>query len=126
VTVYNYKSWCTVSVNGNALSYPAPPTAGVASACVTAGVESALVVAPLAGGTFALGPDPWLYISGTGGTTTPISGDITGDGGVSSSSAASVEVAAGTPGCVVVCCPFANGSGCSAADLGSYVTTSCP
>jgi len=126
LTVYNYKSWCTVSVNGSPLSYPAPPTAGVASTSVAPGVEISLVVGAVQDGNFELGSDPWLYISGTGGTTTPISGTITGDGGISSTSTTSVEVAAGTAGCVVVCCPFTSGSGCSAGDLGTYVSTSCP
>jgi hypothetical protein len=64
--------------------------------------------------TFELGSDTWVYVSGTGGTTT-------GTAGVVSGGMTSENVTVGTtPGCVLVCCPFSsNGTGCDTA-FGGY------
>jgi hypothetical protein len=119
--LYNFDTWCSVSINGAATS-----TSGTQSVCVTPGTIS--LVAEPNGDNFELGPDPWVYISGTGGTDSGISGTIVGDGGVGSTSTTSVNVVAGAPGCVLVCCPFSsNGTGCTTSESG-YTTflANCP
>jgi hypothetical protein len=103
-----------VSVNGGAFS-----TASTQSECVAPGAID--LEAKPASGTFELGPDPWLYISGTGGTTTGSLGTVAG--GVSSTTVA-VD---GSQGCVLVCCPFTDGSGCTSAFSGfTTFTQNCP
>jgi hypothetical protein len=82
------------------------------------------LVAEPASSAFELGPDPWVYISGTGGTTTGISGTIVGDGGVGSTSSTAV-VLGSTAGCVLVCCPFTGGTGCSGSDYPTF-HANCP
>jgi hypothetical protein len=104
-----------VSVNGGAFS-----TSGTQSPCVTPG--SITLEAKPASGTFELGPDPWLYVSGTGGTDAGISGTVSG--GVSSTAV----VVGSSAGCVLVCCPFSSdGTGCDAAFSGfTTFTKNCP
>jgi hypothetical protein len=130
LNVYNFKDWCTVSVNGTALSFPpnSAATGGTASVCVAPGAV-ALVASPESA-TFELGADPWVYISGTGGTDSGIPGTIVGEGGVGSTSTTTVNVGS-TPGCVLVCCPFSSdGSGCNSAFSGysgdGGFTSNCP
>jgi hypothetical protein len=107
LNVYNFDEWCSVSVNGAATS----PN-GLQTVCVPPG--SITLVAEPKNGTFELGPDPWVYISGAGGTDSGTAGTIVGDGGVGSTSTTAVVVGS-TPACVVVCCPFTGGTGCSTA-----------
>ena len=100
VNVYNFLSWCSVSVNGGGFS-----TAASQTVCVSPG--SVPLEAEAKNGTFKLGPDPWLYISGAGGTDSGEPGTI--DAGVSGATV----VVGSSPGCVLVCCPFSsNGTGC--------------
>jgi hypothetical protein len=120
LNVYNFDSWCSVSVNGGTSK-----TDGVQTVCVTPG-SIPLVTSPK-NATFELGQDPWVYISGAGGTDSGISGAIVGDGGVGSTSTTSVDVGT-TTGCVEVCCPFSsNGTGCTSAFTGyTTFTANCP
>jgi len=119
LNVYNFDSWCVVSVNGGTSS-----TASSQSVCVAPG-STPLVASPK-DSTFELGPDPWVYISGTGGTDSGIAGTVVGDGGVGSTSSTTVVVGS-TPGCVLVCCPFTNGTGCNSAFSGfTTFTENCP
>jgi hypothetical protein len=115
LNVYNFDGWCSVSVNGGAFS-PAPSQ----NVCVSPG--SVALAAMAASSTFELGPDPWLSISGTGGTDSGTAGML--DGGVTSTT---VNVGS-TPGCVLVCCPFSsNGSGCTSAFPGfTAFAANCP
>jgi hypothetical protein len=100
LNVYNFLSWCSVSVNGGGFSSAASQTV-----CITPG--SIPLEAKPKNSAFELAPDPWLYISGPGGTDSGEPGAI--DGGVS----AATVVVGSTPGCVLVCCPFSsNGTGC--------------
>jgi hypothetical protein len=100
LNVYNFLAWCSVSVNAGAFS-----TAASQTVCVSPG--SIPLEAKPKNSAFELAPDPWLYISGPGGTDSGEPGVI--DGGVS----AAAVVVGSTPGCVLVCCPFsANGMGC--------------
>jgi hypothetical protein len=78
--------------------------------CVTPGTIP-LTAGP-ASGEFELGPAPWVYISGTGGTTTGVQGTVSG--GLSSESV----VVGSSPGCVLVCCPFTDGTGCDSSFSG--------
>jgi len=117
--LYNFDSWCSVSIGGAATS-----TSGTQSVCVTPGAIS--LVAEPKSSTFELGPDPWVYLSGAGGTDSGIAGTIVGDGGVGSTSTTSITVGS-TPGCVLVCCPFTNGTGCNSSFSGyTTFTANCP
>jgi hypothetical protein len=119
LAVYNFKSWCSVGISG-----ATPVTSAMQSACLAPG--SIPLVAEPASSVFELGPDPWVHISGTGGTTTGISGTIVGDGGVGSTSSTAV-VLGSTAGCVLVCCPFTNGTGCTSAEDGyTAFLANCP
>ena len=101
VNVYNFDSWCTVSVGGAATA-----AAATYSACVIPG-ESILIDVGPKNGTFELGPDPFVYASGPGTAT---------DGGGLTST---LNLLVGsTPACVLLCCPFANGTGCDSSETG--------
>ena len=103
-----------MSVNGGAFS-----AEGSQSVCVSPGSIS--LEAEPASGAFELGSDPWLYISGTGGTTTGTSGTIAS--GVSSTTV----MVGSSQGCVLVCCPFTDGSGCNSSFGGfTTFTENCP
>jgi hypothetical protein len=97
--------------------------------CVPDGENT--VVLKAESGTFELGPTPWDFISGTGGTSTPVAGTIAGSG-VAATSTEMVQVSSATPGCVIVCCPFSpGGNGCTTTDptFGTAFTsylTNCP
>jgi hypothetical protein len=114
LNVYNFATWCSVSVNGGAFSAGASQTV-----CVAPG--SIALEAQAKNAAFELGPDPWVYISGPGGTDSGTAGML--DGGVSSTTV----VVGSNPGCVLVCCPFTNGTGCSSAFPGfSTWEANCP
>jgi hypothetical protein len=115
LSVFNFKSWCSVTVNGGTAS----TAAELPAACLPEG--SVTLTAAPASGTFELGPDPWVYISGTGGTDSGVAGTVVG-----STSTATV-VLGSTPGCVLVCCPFTNGTGCTSAESGyTAFLANCP
>jgi hypothetical protein len=105
LNVYNFKSWCSVGVNGATAATTAEQTV-----CLAPG--SIPLVASAASGTFELGPDPWVYISGTGGTDSGIAGTVSG------SMSTTAVVLGSSPGCVLVCCPFTNGTGCTSSESG--------
>ncbi len=119
VTVHNFDSWCTVSINGAASS-----TAATSEACVALGNSFAIVVGP-ASASFELGPSPFVLI---GGLEVPdgAAPTVVGDGGFGSTSKMIVGMSGG-PGCVLVCCPFADGSGCDSSFTGyTSFLTECP
>jgi hypothetical protein len=96
LTVMNYLSWCSVSVNGGT-----PSTAPVTTTCVGTGTTT-LDATALSG--FVLGD--WFGTSGDTGSGDP--GTVTGTG-ASAQSQATVS-ASGDSACVSVCCPGVNGS----------------
>jgi hypothetical protein len=105
LTVKNYLSWCSISVNGAATSTGATQTVNVMPGSI------ALVATP-ASATFELGPTPWHDTTGDTGTGDP--GTVVGTGATATSS---TTVTVGTTAkCVWACCPFANGTGCPTAD----------
>src|SRR5580658_3662279 len=107
LNVYNFKSWCSVGVNGATAATTAEQTV-----CLAPG--SIPLVASAASGTFELGPDPWVYISGTGGTDSGIAGTVSG------STSTTAVVLGSSPGCVLVCCPFTGGTGCTSSEMGYH------
>lgn len=98
--VKNYLNWCSVSVAGGAFSADDPQTV-----CVAPGVVS---LAAMALPAFELGPAPWHDTSGDTGSGDP--GTVVG-----SVDSTTVTVASGG-GCVWVCCPFTDGTGCPVTD----------
>jgi hypothetical protein len=98
LTVKNYLSWCSVSVNGGAASSGATQTVNVTPGPIT-------LVATAASTTFKLGPNMWHHVDGTTGNT-GVPGTVAG-----AMSTATITVGA-TAACAWVCCPFANGTGC--------------
>jgi hypothetical protein len=73
-----------------------------------------LVASPVNSG-FELGPTPWVSISGAdGGASGPTSGTLA-DGGTDGGAATSTTTVTlgSAPGCVLLCCPFTNGTGCN-------------
>jgi hypothetical protein len=119
VTVHNFDSWCTVSLKGATTS-----VATSYQACVPDGNSVPIVVGP-ASGTFELGPDPFVRFSGL---EVPDGSAVVqaGDGGVGSTSTATVGVST-ADGCVLVCCPFTGGTGCDPSFTGySAFLTQCP
>ncbi len=122
ITVHNFDNWCTVSLNGAAAS-----VSSSYQACVPVGNSASIVVGP-ASSTFELGPNPFVRISGVelpGGDGAP-PGTVVGDGGVGSTSSVNVGINIG-PGCVLVCCPFTDGTGCDSSSSGySTFLSACP
>jgi hypothetical protein len=99
LTVKNYLSWCSVSVNGGTAS-----SGPMQSMNITAAGPITLVASP-ASATFKLGPNMWHHVDGDTGTG--IAGTVAG-----SMSTATVTVTATASKCVWVCCPFQAGNGC--------------
>ena len=96
LTVMNYFSWCSVSINGGAAS-----TSATVSASVTTGSLATIIAAP-AGSGFEIGADPWFGVDENDGG--PAAGTDTGNG-TSETSQATVTVAStGEAQCVAVCC----------------------
>jgi hypothetical protein len=103
LTVKNYLSWCSVGINGGAMSTNASQTISA-----TAGSEATMVAAPAAG--FELSNNMWHHSDGDTGS---------GDGGtVSGNTSTALRLIQNGANCVWVCCPFVNppGTGCPAAD----------
>lgn len=101
----NYLGWCDLTVAGTALPVPSAGSTVTSHICVAAG---AALSATANGSNFIIGTPPLPFVSGTNTTT---------DNGAT----ASTTLASGST-CVVACCPFTDGSGCS----GSGVTSLCP
>ncbi|HEY1555199.1 MAG TPA: hypothetical protein VGF94_10245 [Kofleriaceae bacterium] len=101
LTVKNYLSWCSISVNGGTASTNATMTAPITA-------PGSITLAATAGTGFELGPTPWHDTAGDTGTGDP--------GTVSNgTSTATVAVQAANK-CVWACCPFPDGTGCPTAD----------
>jgi hypothetical protein len=100
ITVYNFKAWCALAVDGTAISPGTLGTTTKTSVCVAPG--SALSAEPN-GTNFEIGTPPLPFISGTK--------TVKDDAGT-----ASTTLATGAT-CVFACCPFANSDaatgGCS-------------
>jgi hypothetical protein len=97
LTVLNFLSWCSVTVNGGAASTSATVTASVASG------STATIVATPASSAFTIGADPWFGVTQNGGGAAP--GMDHGSGAIETSTA--TVVVAGNQ-CVSVCCELPN------------------
>jgi hypothetical protein len=106
LTVKNYLSWCSVSVDGNAAS-----TTAVQTEPITATRNDLTLVATAASASFKIDSMMWHHTNGDSGGG---EGGTVGGGGTMST--ATVTVTAGTNKCVWVCCPFTNGTGCPTTD----------
>jgi hypothetical protein len=98
LTIYDFESSCKVSIDGGA-----PSAAAKTSVCVAPFSELTLV-ASAASAAFELGPNPWV------GTNEPVS--VIDSGSSSPTSTAGITVDGTTPGCLLVCCPHTDGTGC--------------
>ncbi len=121
LTVHNFDNWCTVSLNGAATNVSASY-----ESCAGVGSGASIVVGP-ASSAFELGPNPFVSISGA---EVPDAGTrITGDGGFGSTRTVDVgnSGVSSTGICVLLCCPFADGTGCDSSQSG-YTTflSDCP
>jgi hypothetical protein len=96
LTVMNFLSWCSVSINGGAAS-----TGATVTASVTPGSVATIVAAP-AGNGFEIGTDPWFGVDQNEGGAA--SGTDVGNGASETSKAAVTITASGTGQCVAVCC----------------------
>jgi hypothetical protein len=105
LTVKNYLSWCSVSVNGGTASSVAEQTT-----CVPAG---AVPVTAEALPGFELGTTPWHLTAGDSGSGQQ--GTLTGSG-LSTMSSATVNVT-GASACAWVCCETAGTNDCPKMDL---------
>jgi hypothetical protein len=102
LTVLNYKSWCSVTINGGAASTDATVTASVVSG------STATMVATPASSKFVIGKDPWFGVTQNDGGAAP--GTDHGSGTTETSTA---TVVATENRCVSVCCGDApNGTNC--------------
>ena len=99
LTVKDYLSWCSVSVDGGAGLSTTPQTISV-----TAGSTASLTAMPLSG--FQLGL--WHHTDGDTGSGDP--------GTLSGTTSTATATIGSTSKCVWVCCPFVGGSGCPTAD----------
>ena len=97
LTVLNFLSWCSVTINGGAASTGATVTASVAQG------STATIVATPASSAFTIGADPWFGVTQNGGAAAP--GTDKGTGATETSTA--TVVVAGNQ-CVSVCCELPN------------------
>jgi len=105
LTVLNYKSWCSVTINGGAASTNAMLTASVTSG------STATIVAMPASSKFVIGTDPWFGVTQNNGGAAP--GTDHGTGTTETSTATVVATGAN---CVSVCCGDApKGTNCPTA-----------
>jgi fibronectin-binding autotransporter adhesin len=102
LTVMNFLSWCSVSINGGASS-----TGANATASVTGGSTATIVITP-ASGAFQIGGDPWMGVDQNGGGPAP--GVDVGSGSTETSTATVTITKTGTTQCVSVCCQEPNNS----------------
>jgi hypothetical protein len=97
LTVMNFLSWCSVTINGGAASTGASVTASVAS-----GSMVTLVATP-ASSSFMIGDNPWFGVTQNGGGAAPGMDNGTG---TTETSTATVVVTGNQ--CVAVCCQEPN------------------
>jgi hypothetical protein len=91
---------------------------------VPSGNPAQIVVGP-ASTSFELGPTPFVSFSDVEELDSGLR-TTTGDGGFGSTSTVVVGITVG-PGCVLVCCPFTDGSGCDSSFSGySAFLSDCP
>jgi hypothetical protein len=93
LTVLNFKSWCSVAINGGAAS-----TAATITTSVVPGGKATIVATP-ASSKFVIGKDPWFGVTQNDGGAAP--GTDKGTGTTETTTA--TVVPAGTT-CVSVCC----------------------
>ena len=108
LTVKNYLSWCSVSVNGGTTS-----TMGMQTINVLPGTIP--LTATAASSTFQIGTNMWHHTTGDTANTGE-TGTVSGSG-VSAQSAATATVGSAAK-CVWVCCPFVGGTGCDPGAIG--------
>jgi len=107
LTVNNFESWCSVSINHDNATIMNTYTA-------TVGLGAVTLVASPASETFELGSDMWHLVDGDSGSG--VAGTQAGSGDTATSTA-TVTISSTAAKCVWVCCPFANsGTGCNVAD----------
>ncbi len=111
LTVRNYLAWCSVSVNGGTASTASEQTVNVAPGVINLSATPA----PSGVGTsnFILG----LWHDTDGDSGAGETGNVTGSGPTAVSTTTETVVA-GTPGCIWICCPFTNGTGCEPSTTG--------
>jgi hypothetical protein len=100
LTVLNFLSWCSVTINGGASSTAATVTASVASGSV------ATVVVTPASSAFQIGTDPWFGVDQNNGGAA--GGTDVGSGTTETSTATVTITGTGTTQCVSVCCQEPN------------------
>ncbi len=99
LTVMNFLSWCSVSINGGATSSAATVTTSVPTGAITT-----ITITP-ASSAFEIGADPWFGVTQNDGGAAP---GIDVGSGVTETSTATVFVSANQ--CVSVCCEEPNNS----------------
>jgi hypothetical protein len=99
LTVMNFLSWCSVSVNGGAAS-----TAATVTASVPTGAVATIAIMP-ASSAFEIGADPWFGVAENDGGAA--AGTDMGSG-TTETSTATVFVSGNQ--CVSVCCELPNNS----------------
>jgi hypothetical protein len=98
LTVMNFDSWCSVTINGGTAS-----TLAVVTASVPVGSTATLVATPK-NSSFIIGTDPWFGVTANDGGAA--AGTDTGEGSTETSTA--TVVVGGVAQCVSVCCQFPN------------------
>ncbi|MEA2749297.1 MAG: hypothetical protein QOI41_3440 [Myxococcales bacterium] len=93
LTVMNFLSWCSVTINAGAASTAASVTASVA-----VGSTATMVVTP-ASAAFTIGPTPWFGVTENGGGA---AAGVQQGSGTGATSTATVVVTGNQ--CVSVCC----------------------
>jgi hypothetical protein len=99
LTVMNFLSWCSVSVNGGTAS-----TSATVTASVPTGATATIAVMP-ASSAFEIGADPWFGVSENDGGA---AAGVDMGSGTSETSTATVFVSGDQ--CVSVCCELPNNS----------------
>lgn len=100
LTVMNFLSWCSVTINGGTASTGASVTSSVA-----VGSTATIVATPAPNSSFQIGPDPWFGVTQNDGGAA--AGTDNGAGATETSTA--TVVVTGNQ-CVSVCCQEPNNS----------------
>ena len=103
LTVTNYLSWCSVSVNGGSASATAQQQVFVQPGAIA-------LTATKANSTFEVGSDMWHHTDGDAGSGEK--GNWSTNDPTTATSSATVTVGSAAK-CVWVCCPFTSGTGCA-------------
>ncbi len=98
LTVMNFLSWCSVTINGGTASTGASVTSSV-----PVGSTATIVATPAPNSSFQIGPDPWFGVTQNDGGAA--AGTDNGSGATETSTA--TVVVTGNQ-CVSVCCQEAN------------------